>query len=225
MLIDAIGGLLPAAMGVALSPIPIIAVILMLGTPKARTNGPAFAVGWVLGLVAVSVIVLVVAGGASDPNSSTSDGVNWVTLLLGVAFFVMAARQWRSRPKKGETPTMPKWINAVDAIEPPRAFVLGIALSAANPKNLALTLAAAASIAQAGLSDGDDVIAVAIFVIIGSLTVVGSVLCYVFGGDAAKKPLASLEEFMATHSNVIMMVVLLVLGAKLVGNGLAGVSH
>ena len=30
---------------------------------------------------------------------------------------------------------------------------------------------------------------------------------------------------MATHSNVIMMVVLLVLGAKLVGNGLAGVSH
>jgi len=225
MLVDAIGGLLPAAMGVALSPIPIIAVILMLGTPKARTNGPAFAAGWVLGLVAVSVIVLVVAGGADDPNSGTSDGVNWVTLLLGVAFFVMAARDWRSRPKEGETPTMPKWMSAVDAIEPRRAFVLGIALSAANPKNLALTLAAAASIAQAGLSDGDDVIAVAVFVIVGSLTVVGSVLFYVFGGDAAKKPLASLEEFMATHSNVIMMVVLLVLGAKLVGNGLAGVSH
>ncbi len=47
----AIGDLLPSAVGVALSPVPIIAVILMLGTPKARSNGPAFAVGWVAGLV------------------------------------------------------------------------------------------------------------------------------------------------------------------------------
>ncbi|MGZ8762439.1 MAG: GAP family protein [Acidimicrobiia bacterium] len=225
MLIDAIGGLLPSAIGVALSPVPIIAVILMLGTPKARTNGPAFAVGWVLGMVAVSVIVLLVAGGADEPGSSTSDGVNWVTLLLGVAFFVMAGRQWRSRPKKGEAPAMPKWMNAIDKVDPPRAFVLGAALSAANPKNLALTLAATASIAQAGLSTADTAVAVAVFVALASLTVVGSVLFFVLGGDAATKPLASMEEFMSAHSNVIMMVVLLVLGAKLVGNGLAGVSH
>ncbi len=44
---QAIGDLLPAAIGVAISPVPIIAIILMLGTPKARSNGPAFAAGWV----------------------------------------------------------------------------------------------------------------------------------------------------------------------------------
>ncbi|WP_255435308.1 hypothetical protein [Actinoplanes sp. OR16] len=32
------------AIGVALSPIPIIAVILMLTTPRARATGPAVAV-------------------------------------------------------------------------------------------------------------------------------------------------------------------------------------
>ncbi len=143
MLIDAIGGLLPSAMGVALSPIPIIAVILMLVTPRARVNGPVFAIGWVLGMVVVSVVVLTVTGGADDPSSSTTDGVNWVTLLLGLAFFSMAARQWRSRPKKGETPKMPKWMSTIDHVDPPRAFLLGAALSGANPKNLALTLAAA----------------------------------------------------------------------------------
>ena len=47
---QAIGDLLPAAIGVAISPVPIIAIILMLGTPKARSNGPAFAAGWVIGL-------------------------------------------------------------------------------------------------------------------------------------------------------------------------------
>ena len=45
MLLDVIGDLLPAA--VALSPIPIVAVVLVLGSPGARTAGPAFALGWV----------------------------------------------------------------------------------------------------------------------------------------------------------------------------------
>jgi hypothetical protein len=48
---------------------------------------------------------------------------------------------------------------------------------------------------------------------------------FLVGGDAVTKPLADIKDFMADHNHVIMMVVLLVLGAKLVGNGLAGVSH
>ena len=42
---EAIGQTLPLAVGVALSPVPIIASILMLVTPRARANGPAFVVG------------------------------------------------------------------------------------------------------------------------------------------------------------------------------------
>jgi hypothetical protein len=45
MLTEAIGDLLPSAIGVAISPVPIIAVILMLGTPNARATGAAFAAG------------------------------------------------------------------------------------------------------------------------------------------------------------------------------------
>ena len=45
---EAIGQSLPLAIGVALSPIPIIAVVLMLTTPRARANGPArsCSAGW-----------------------------------------------------------------------------------------------------------------------------------------------------------------------------------
>jgi hypothetical protein len=39
---EAIGQSLPLAIGVALSPVPIIAIVLMLTTPRARANGPAF---------------------------------------------------------------------------------------------------------------------------------------------------------------------------------------
>jgi hypothetical protein len=36
---DAIGQILAFAVVIALSPVPIIAIVLMLGTPRARANG------------------------------------------------------------------------------------------------------------------------------------------------------------------------------------------
>ena len=54
---QAIGEILPLAVGVALSPIPIIAIILMLGTPRARSNGPAFALGWLVGLTLAMIML------------------------------------------------------------------------------------------------------------------------------------------------------------------------
>ena len=221
---QAIGDLLPSAIGVALSPVPIIAVILMLATPRARSNGAAFAVGWVVGLVVVSVVVLLVAGDADDTDSGTSTTVDVVVLLLGALFLLMALKQWQARPKPGVEPALPKWMSAVDQFTAGKSLVLGAALSGANPKNLALTLAAAASIAKAGLDGGETVVAVTVFVVIGSLTVAGPVLFYLLAADRAAGPLASIKTFMSEHNAVIMMVVLLVLGGKLLGQGIAGLS-
>ncbi len=220
----AIGDLLPLAVGVALSPVPIIAVILMLGTPRARSNGPAFAVGWVLGLTIVSVIVVLVASGADDADSGSSTAVDVIKLLFGVLFLLLALKQWRSRPRPGAEAAVPKWMAAVDSLTAGRSFLLGAALSGINPKNLALTLAAAASIAQAGLDTGGTVVSIACFVVIGSLTVAGPVVFYLIASRRAAGPLESIKDFMAAHNAVIMMVVLLVLGAKLLGSGIAGLT-
>jgi len=225
MLSQAISDILPLALGVALSPVPIVAIILMLGTPKARSDGLMFAIGWVLGLAAVSIVVLLVAHGASNNDSTSSDSVDTLQLVLGLLFLFMAAKQWKSRPKRGEEAVMPKWMATIDSFSEGRSFGLGLLLSGANPKNLALTLAAAGSIAQAGLSGAQDSVAVAVFVIIGSLTVVGPVLFFMVASDKAAKPLADIKEFMTDHNAVIMMVILLILGAKLLGAGIAGLNN
>lgn len=222
MLSQAIGDLLPAAAAVALSPIPIIAIVLVLDSARARVNGPAFAVGWIAGLTAVSVIVVLVAGGASDPDSAAATGVNGGKAAIGVLFLVMAARQWKKRPKKGEAAAMPSWMATIDSISPVRALGLGVALSAVNPKNLALTLAAAASIAQAGLDAPDETIAIAVFVAIGSLTVAGSVLFFLVAPTQAARPLGAVRQFMADNNATIMMVILLILGLKVLGDAVGG---
>ncbi|MCD9622696.1 GAP family protein [Rhabdothermincola salaria] len=224
MTVDAIADLLPTAMAVALSPFPVVAVVMVLAGPRARSAGPTFAVGWVVGLSVVSVLVVLVAGGASDPDSDVATGVNWLQMALAVALFTMAGRQWRKRPAPGSTPEMPGWMAGIDAMGPGRALVLGLALSAANPKNLVLTLAAAASIAQAGLEADGEALAVAAFVAIASLSVVGSVVFSLVAPAPASRSLRSVRRFMTDHNAAIMTVVLLLLGAKVLGNGLSGLS-
>jgi hypothetical protein len=46
----AIGYILPDALGIAISTVPIIAIILILFTKRAKSNGLAYLFGWMAGL-------------------------------------------------------------------------------------------------------------------------------------------------------------------------------
>ncbi|MFH8735088.1 MULTISPECIES: GAP family protein [unclassified Streptomyces] len=52
-----LGDVLGFAAAVAISPLPIIAIILILATPRGRLNGPLFTVGWILGLSALGAVM------------------------------------------------------------------------------------------------------------------------------------------------------------------------
>ena len=221
---EVIGQMLPAAVAIAISPFPIIAVILMLFTPRARTNGPAFLVGWIVGLVAVGVVVLLVAGGAGVATDEPSNAASAVQLVLGALLLFLAARSWRGRPKEGEEEALPKWMQAVDGFTPVTALGLGAFLAALNPKNLILAVAGATTLAQAGLDAADDVIVWAVFVAIATSTILALVLYYLVGGESAEGKLDELKAWLGRNNAIIMAVLLLVLGVKLVGDGISGLA-
>jgi threonine/homoserine/homoserine lactone efflux protein len=220
---DAIGQVLGVGVGVALSPIPIVAVVLMLATPRARSNGPAFLLGWIAGLTIVGAIVLLVSGGADatgDDGPATWVGV--LKLVLGALLLALALKQWRGRPRGDEAPPLPKWMQTIDAFQPPKALAMGALLSGVNPKNLLLTVAAATAIAQTGVGGGRQAIALAIFIVVGSLGVGAPVVLYFALGERSQELLDELKAWMIAHNAAIMAAILLVLGAKLIGDGLAG---
>ena len=221
-MISAVGELLPVAMAVALSPIPIIAVVVVLGSDRARVNGPALALGWVAGLVLVTALVLVVTDGAEDPDSSPALVVHVIQVGVGASFLVLAVRKWRGRPRRGEVAPVPGWVDTLDTASAGRSTVIGALLSGANPKNLALTSAAAVSISEAGLATDESLLAAAIYVLLGSAFVLGATVVHLVAGARAAAPLAATKEFMLQNNAVITMVVLVVLGAKILGDGLAG---
>src|SRR3954467_15900514 len=100
---EAIGQVLTFGVGVALSPVPIIAVVLMLATPRGRVNGPAFLAGWVVGLSVVGTVVLLAAsGGDASEAGAPADWVSVLKLVLGVLLLGLAVKQWRGGPRRGE---------------------------------------------------------------------------------------------------------------------------
>jgi hypothetical protein len=217
----AIGQTFATAVGVALSPVPIIAVILMLITPRARTNGPAFIVGWLAGLAVVGAVVLAVAGPVVDTGETgPSAWAGWVKLVLGLLVLLIAVRQFRGRPRSAEDRTAPRWMAAIDRFGAGRSLLLAAALAGANPKNLLLTVAAATTVARTGLPPGRQAAVFAVFAVVGTLGVGTPVALYLLLGKRSVTMLGRLKDWMSAHSAVIMSVLCLVIGAKLLGDAL-----
>jgi hypothetical protein len=216
-----ISEVLTFAIAVAISPIPIIAVILMLFSARAKVNGPAFLLGWVVALAAVSAVVYVLAHDGDVATSSTAaDSVSWGKIVLGAAFLMLARRQWRKRPAPGAEPAMPKWMGGIDTLSPLKAVGLGVALAAVNPKNLILTIGSAAGLAQLGLTTSDAVVAIAVFVVLGSVTIAGPVVYALVGGARARATLDSAKAWLGVHNTAVMTVLFLVFGVDLIAKGL-----
>lgn len=218
----AVGEVLGLAAGVAVSPLPIVAMILVLATPQGRANGSLFGLGWLAGLSILGAVVLLVAGsaGASDEGEPAA-WTGWLKLLLGVLALLLAARQWRARPAPGAAPEMPKWMAGLDKLKPGGALGLGALLSGVNPKNAALTIAAAATIAGSGLPGGEQAVTLAVFVVIGSIGVLAPLIVYLVGGEHAARTLDTWKTWAADHNAAVMAVLFVVFGFKLVGDGIA----
>jgi len=222
---QAIGQVLSFGIGVALSPVPIIAVVLMLATPKGRVNGPAFLAGWIASLAAVGTIVLLISSGAS----ASSDGApaTWVSILkiiLGLLLSLLAIKQWRGRPRGDAEPELPAWMKTIDTFGAVKSAGMAVLLSAINPKNLLLTVGAAAAIAQTGTSTASQAVALAVFVLLGTLGVGAPVAIYYLMGERASKVLGDLHDWMARENATIMAVICLIIGAKLIGDAITALA-
>ncbi|HEY5847143.1 MAG TPA: GAP family protein [Nakamurella sp.] len=212
-----IGDILPLAVGVAISPIPIIAAILMLFSAHAGSTSTGFLIGWVLGIVVATGLFTLLSGslGASDQPA----GVSWVKVGLGAVLVMAGLRQWRGRHEhKGP----PKWMAAIDRMGFVQALGLGFALSAINPKNLLMAAAAGVAIGAGGLSVGDDIIVIAIFTVIAASTVAIPVIAYAVAKDRMRRPLDEAKGWLQDNNAAVMAVLFLVIGAVLIGKGIGG---
>jgi hypothetical protein len=197
----AIGDVLGLAVGVAVSPVAIVVIILLLTTPLGRANGTLFAIGWLAGLAILGAVILLVANPADASSSGKPAAwVGWLKLLLGVIVLAAAVRHWRRRPTAGAEPQLPKWMAGLDRLRPGPALGLGALAAAVKPKNAALTISAAASIAAAGLPGGQQAVTLAVFVLLGSAGILAPLGIYLATGERAIKTLDGWKTWASDHN-------------------------
>ena len=217
-----IGDILPLALGVAISPVPIIAAILMLLSPRSKSPSVAFLIGWVAGIVVALTLFTLLGSLIPEQDGDATRPVSGVIkILIGLALGVLAARQWRRRPEDGAEAALPGWMARIDSMTAGRSTVVSLRLSAGDPKNLVLMVGTGVVIGGAGLTVGGVTVVIVVFTIIAASTVLIPVVGYLIAPGRMQRPFERARVWLVQNYAATMAVLLFVLGIVLVGKGIA----
>jgi hypothetical protein len=203
---------LPIALGVAASPMTILALMILLMTPRALPNAYSFLLGWFIGLFLVGGLVLL-SPGLNHYTSGPTPVAGWIRIGLGSLFLLITILIAKDLPRKGKAKDPPRWMEKVDSYGPKQAFNVGLFLSIMNFKNAAMVASGAVVIAAGGLSSWNEIILLIIFCLIASLGVLFPVAIYLLFRSVVEAVFAKMKIWLQRYSSLILMIVLIVFGA------------
>lgn len=215
-----LGDLLPYAVPVALSPLPIIAVVMLLLAPAGGRGGFGFLAGRLLTLAGLAFLISRLTGLLAGPGPSERSA--WLQLGLGALLVVAAGLAWRSRPRGDATPALPGWMRSIQTASPVRAVGLGALLTVLNPKEAAFVLGAGLIIGAAGVPAPPALVAAAVFALLAGSGAAAPVIWSLRAGDDGRARLGAARDWLVRNNAIVAAAVLLIIGAMLIGDGLAG---
>jgi len=205
---------------IALEPIPILGGVLLLTAKRGRPKAVAFMLGWALALAIVGLIVVFVGQEVSTPSGSTSSKVSAVLdIVLGLALIVVALRTRAKKHPDGVAPT-PGWMQRIDTMSPIAAFALGMFL----PPYL-IAAAIGNDIIREHTSTTARVVAMILYVVVGSIGILVPILVTVVRPDTADARLASWRTWLQANWQTLMVWLLIGIGVYLGVKGLVELQH
>lgn len=219
-MLQAVAHLLPIALAVAISSVPIMATILILLSPSRTKSALPFLIGWVLGIGVVVWLCAIGAQAVPTPRSprrpDTAVGIG--EILVGAALVVVAIFEWY-RARKNPTTAMPKWLNSVGSLGPWAAFGVAFALNL-RPKGLLLAIAAGLAIRGDGLTLGESAVAIVFYTVVGASTVAVPIIMTLASPKRMEPRLVAAEAWIARNNGVITAIILLVIGVVIILTGI-----
>jgi len=204
-----------AALGIAVSPIPALAVAALLGSTGNVRVATAFVAGEALAVGAITALVVVLAAGSLERSADFPLAVVQLGIgILLVLLLIAHARATRDEPASARV------LAALDGVRAPVAFFSGAAMVAVNPKNLALALAGGAAILEMDQTGSVAAAAVFAFAAVSVSVLVAEIAGYALSPTRGARLLARGRDVTLRHERVVVNVVLLGLAALFVTRGL-----
>lgn len=217
---SAVSAILSPAVGILISPFPIVGLILILLSNKARINSIFYTLGWIIGNIVIFLIGLFVMGSAVNTSGDQSMLVKIVLIVLGVLLILLGAHDFTKRPKKGEKADTPKWFAKMSNIKPGGAMIFAFLLSAVNPKNMLLSLTAGVSVGTLNLVGGQETMAIILFGIIACCSIYIPTIAFLIAGDRLDNVLDSTRKWLIQNNSLIMALLFLFIGLSVISKAL-----
>lgn len=151
------------AIATTISPLFLLAAVIMMSTSQKVRTSWAAALGWFLSVGVTALFVVVVGGAVAGQKMPTRHWwIGALDVVFGVFLGIMAVRSWR-RTHHEHGQALPKWMEKVGSMSVLLAFGLGLFL----PPTV-LALAAGNEINQQHMTDGAKWMAVVIYAFIGT---------------------------------------------------------
>lgn len=214
--------ILPLAIVVMISPVNIIAAILLLFSPRPLPAAGAYLVGFMAGLAVVLVALDLVA----ERVDWTDTGPEWfgavLRIVLGVGLFVVAIGKFRTA-RGSDDPELPAWMNGVTGMPPGKALTTGFLIGAGNPKNVAMAVAASVAIGAALLPTEQIAGVVLVYVVLASLGVAAPLVVALVAGERSTAILGEARVWLERHNATVLGVMYLVFAIVLATKGVRAI--
>lgn len=200
----------------ALQPLPVLATIVLLSVQRGIRKAWAFVLGEFVVMFGIGAAAVAVQFGTSE--QSASKPASLVTLAAGVALVGVGA--WLLvRSRRGASVREPKWLARLDRMEPWPAFLLGLVL----PTYL-IAVAAGAHIAGTHPGTAAAIGGMLVFLVVGMSTVYTPIVLAQVAPERSEPARARLRELLVRDWPNIGAVLLLLVGALLIGKAALALS-
>jgi hypothetical protein len=202
----------------AANPWGIMIAILLLDARRGHGVVWTYVLAW-SGAISVVLAALLAGLGAvfASGSDSANTAVSWIELALGVVLLGFGVRRLLSPQGEAAPAETPRWLRAIENISYPAAFLLGI-YSATYP----VVIAAAGEILRADTTAGQTAALAALFVVLGSSSVIAVAALGTFAPHRSAAFLDRMRAWVTAHNRAVITAILLVLGAYLGARGLQG---
>ena len=216
---QAMGGILPLAVAAAVSSMPIVAVTVILLSPRRGESALPFLAGWILGCLVVLILWTLAAQAIPlHPRRRPETTIGVLEIIIGIGLVGLGLIALHRRTEGGSGP-LPSWVNRIDTFGSVPAFGIGLAL---NVRPKALLLAAAASLVIRGenLGGAEGLVVIAVYTAIATSTVsVPTVLTLLFP-ERMEPRLNAARRWLTDNGLLITAVVMILIGVVIAGAGL-----
>ena len=209
-----LGQTLPYALGILLSPLPVIPALFMLLGPRPRQSSIGYAVGWCCGVAFFTEIFVLISVFITNIES-TPRWLSWALIPLGIALLLLAIKRWSERHKPQP---LPGWMSALETAPPAKAFGLGFLLTIVSSP--VFLIGAGLTIGTASQAAAKDALDVLTFTAIASGLVILPVVLYLIAGKSVTSALLASKQWLERNYATVSTIILFVFGVLILMKGI-----